>query len=273
MIPDLSRVPGILGEIARRRYQEVVGLEGRGLARPAIKVASLSRALQLPGISLIAEVKRKSPSQGEIALELDAAAVAKAYAAGGARAISVLTEPHYFAGSDQDLLEVCRAVDLPVLRKDFTVHPVQIAQARAMGASAVLLIVAVLGDLTEWYLKLSQEQGIEGLVEVHDETELEIALAAGALIVGINNRNLTDLSIDCSTAPRLGLLARQMGFTGLLVAESGYSHPAQLAQIGGLFDGVLIGTSLSRSGNWQAAVAQLARSKGLNRRGILRFVV
>jgi indole-3-glycerol phosphate synthase len=258
MIPDLSRVPGILGEIARRRYQEVAGLGGLKLAKPAKKVASLSQALKLPGISLIAEIKRKSPSQGEIAFQLDAAAVAKAYKAGGARAISVLTEPHYFAGSDQDLLEVCRAVDLPVLRKDFTVHPAQIAQARAMGASAVLLIVAVLGDLTELYLGLSQEQGIEALVEVHDQTELKLALAAGASIVGINNRNLTDLSIDCSTAPRLGLLARQLGFSGLLVAESGYNHPAQLAPLKGLFDGVLIGTSLSRSGNWQTAAAQLS---------------
>jgi indole-3-glycerol phosphate synthase len=260
MIPDLSRVPGILGEISRRRYQEVAGLGGLTLAGPAKKAASLSQALKLPGISLIAEIKRKSPSQGEVALQLDAAAVAKAYKAGGARAISVLTEPHYFAGSDQDLREVCRAVDLPVLRKDFTVHPAQIAQARAMGASAVLLIVAVLGNLTELYLGLSQEQGIEALVEVHDQTELELALAAGASIVGINNRNLTDLSIDCSTAPRLGLLARQLGFSGLLVAESGYNHPAQLTPLKGLFDGVLIGTSLSRSGNWQAAVAQLSGS-------------
>lgn len=257
MVPELASVPGILGEISRRRFSEVVALEGLEFPHSAKLVPSFSEALRLPGLSLIAEVKRKSPSQGEIAVELEAARVAEAYAAGGARAISVLTEPHYFAGSDQDLLDVRRAVDLPILRKDFTVHPVQIAQARALGASAVLLIVAVLGRLTESYLKLALEQGLDALVEVHSEAELETALAAGAAIVGINNRNLADLSIDRSTAPRLGRLAREAGFTGLLVAESGYSHPAQLAELEGLFDAVLIGTSLARSGDWRTAATQM----------------
>lgn len=259
MVPDLSRVPGILGEISRRRYSEVVALEGHDLPLPAAPVPSFSQALGLPGLSLVAEVKRKSPSQGQIALELEAATVAQAYAAGGARAISVLTEPHYFAGSDQDLLDVRRAVDLPILRKDFTVHPAQIAQARALGASAVLLIVAVLGSLTGAYLRVAQQQALDALVEVHSEAELEIALAAGASIIGINNRNLADLSIDRSTAPRLGQLARKAGFAGLLVAESGYSNPTQLAELEGFFDAVLIGTSLAQSGNWQSAVAQMTR--------------
>ncbi len=259
MVPELSKVPGILGEISRRRYSEVVGLEGLKWTVPAAAPPSFSLALRLPGLSLIAEVKRKSPSQGEIAVALEAAQVARAYAAGGARAISVLTEPHYFAGSDQDLLEVRQAVDLPILRKDFTVHPVQIAQSRALGASAVLLIVAVLGSLTEAYLKLAHEHGLDALVEVHDEAELEVALAAGAPIIGVNNRNLADLSIDRSTAPRLGQMARQAGFGGLLVAESGYSEPAQLTELEGLFDAVLIGTSLARSANWQAAVRQMTR--------------
>lgn len=256
MVPELSRVPGILGEISRRRFSEVVALEGLEFSISAA-APSFGQALRLPGLSLIAEVKRKSPSQGEIAVELEAAQVAQAYAAGGARAISVLTEPHYFAGSDQDLLVVRQAVALPVLRKDFTVHPMQIVQARALGASAVLLIVAVLGRLTESYLRLAQQYGLDTLVEVHDETELEIALAAGASIIGVNNRNLADLSIDRSTASRLGQMARQEGFAGLLVAESGYSNSTQLAEIEGLFDAVLIGTSLARSGNWQAAVAQM----------------
>jgi len=232
----------------------VVGLPW---SQPAATPPSFSQSLRQPGLSLIAEVKRKSPSQGEIALKLEAATLARAYAAGGARAISVLTEPHYFAGSDQDLLDVRQAVDLPVLRKDFIVHPVQVAQARGLGASAVLLMVAVLGSLTELYLKLTREQGLEALVEVHDEAELEVALGAASEIIGINNRNLADLSLDRSTAPRLGRLARQAGFTGLLVAESGYSDPAQLAQVEGLFDAVLIGTSLARSSEWQTAVAQM----------------
>lgn len=259
MVPELSSVPGILGEISRRRYSEVVALEGLEFPLSALAVPSFSQALQLPGLSLIAEVKRKSPSQGEIAVELEAAKVAQAYAAGGARAISVLTEPHYFAGSDQDLLDVRQAVDLPILRKDFTVHPVQMAQARALGASAVLLIVAVLGSLTEPYLKFAQQEGLDALVEVHSEAELEVALAAGASIVGINNRNLADLSIDRSIAPRLGQLARKAGFAGLLVAESGYHDPAQLTPLEGLFDAVLIGTSLARSSNWRTAVTQMTQ--------------
>ncbi|MGK0618909.1 indole-3-glycerol phosphate synthase TrpC [Meiothermus cerbereus] len=259
MVPELTKVPGVLGQISRQRLHDVMGLEGREWSKP-VAPPSFSQALRLPGLSLIAEVKRKSPSQGEIALKLEAAEVARAYVAGGARAISVLTEPHYFAGSDQDLQEVRAAVEVPILRKDFTVHPVQIAEARALGASAVLLIVALLGRLTGSYLQLAQQEGLDALVEVHDETELELALLAGASIIGVNNRNLTDLSIDRSTAPRLGRLARAAGFRGLLVAESGYNEAAQLAELEGLFDAVLIGTSLARSNNWQMAAAQMNRA-------------
>lgn len=247
----------MLGEISRRRLRDANKLKMPGQLKPPMP-PSFSQALRQPGLSLIAEVKRKSPSQGEIALALEAAEVARAYVAGGARAISVLTEPHYFAGSNQDLRDVRRAVDVPILRKDFTVHPLQIAEARALGASAVLLIVAVLGPLTASYLQLAQQEGLEALVEVHNEAELELALAAGAAIIGVNNRNLADLSIDLSTAPRLGRLARAAGFTGLLVAESGYRNAAQLGELDGLFDAVLIGTSLARSYNWQAAAAQMA---------------
>ncbi|RIH88393.1 Indole-3-glycerol phosphate synthase [Meiothermus luteus] len=256
MVPDLSRVPGVLGEICRRRYAEVAALEKNTFDPPPQAPPSFARALSGPGLSLIAEVKRKSPSQGEIAA-LDAAQVAQAYAAGGAQAISVLTEPHYFAGSDRDLIEVRQAVGLPILRKDFTVHPLQIAQARALGASAVLLIVAVLGQLTEAYLRLARSEGLDALVEVHDEAELELALAAGASIIGINNRNLADLSVDRANAPRLGQRARAAGFRGLLVAESGYSEPGQLRELTGLFDAVLIGTSLAQSGDWREAVARM----------------
>jgi indole-3-glycerol phosphate synthase len=129
-----------------------------------------------------------------------------------------------------------------------------------LGASAVLLIVALLGRLTSSYLQLARQEGLDALVEVHDEAELELALSAGASIIGINNRNLIDLSIDLSTAPRLGRLARAAGFRGLLVAESGYNDAAQLAELEGLFDAVLIGTHLARSKNWQLATAQMNRS-------------
>lgn len=254
--PDLSRVPGVLGEISRRRWAEVVDLEPPSFPPTSQPRPSLLEALQAPGLSLIAEVKRKSPSQGDIA-QLDPAQVAQAYAKGGARAISVLTEPHYFAGSNADLLAVRQAVGLPILRKDFTVHPRQLEEARTLGASAVLLIVAVLGELTGAYLELAQQQGLDALVEVHDEAELEVALSSRAQILGINNRNLVDLKIDRTTAPRLGRLARERGFGGALVAESGYSHPAELEELHGLFDAVLIGTSLARSQDWQAAVQKL----------------
>jgi len=221
-------------------------------------VPSFSGALAQPGLSLIAEVKRKSPSQGDIA-RLEPAQVARQYAEGGARAISVLTEPHYFAGSDQDLRAVRGAVDLPILRKDFTVHPYQLAEARSLGAAAALLIVAVLREETPRFLEAAHQAGIEALVEVHDEAELEIALAAGAKLLGINNRDLTTLEVNLETAPRLGRLARQRGYSGLLVAESGYSRPEELTALGGLFDAVLVGTSLARSGGWRQAAQALMR--------------
>lgn len=241
---ELSGVPGVLGEISRRRLQEVLPLIKQPLAAftPA---PSFANALALPGLSLIAEVKRKSPSQGDIA-PINPAGLAQQYQQGGARAISVLTEPHYFAGADADLLAVKQAVQLPLLRKDFTVHPWQIDQARSLGAAAVLLIVAVLGKHTAAYLQHAKNLGLDALVEVHDANELAIALDAGANIVGINNRDLRTLHIDLSTAPKLGSLARSQGFSGLLVAESGYSDATQLAPLGKLFDAVLVGTSLVR---------------------------
>ncbi|RIH89859.1 Indole-3-glycerol phosphate synthase [Calidithermus roseus] len=246
----------MLGEICRRRLAEVSARPyhfSPDLSRP---IPSFSQALALPGLSLIAEVKRKSPSQGDIAA-LDAPAVARAYEQGGARAISVLTEPHYFAGSEEDLRAVRQAVGLPLLRKDFIVHPSQIPEARALGASAVLLIVAALGELTGAYLELSRKNGLEALVEIHDERELDIALEAGASIVGINNRDLVSLKVNMDTAPRLGELARSRSFEGLLVAESGYSTPEEVRSLVGRFDAVLVGTRLARSGNWQKAIEAL----------------
>lgn len=250
-----AHVPGVLGEIVRRRWEEVLPLVGSPLPEPPA-VPSFGGALAEPGLSLIAEVKHKSPSQGDIA-QLDPAQVARQYAEGGARAISVLTEPHYFAGSDQDLRKVRGAVNLPLLRKDFTVHPYQLAEARSLGASAALLIVAVLREETASFLEAAHQAEIEALVEVHDEAELEIALEAGATILGINNRDLATLEINLETAPRLGRLARQRGYSGLLVAESGYGRKEEIVPLEGLFDAVLVGTSLARSGSWRQAVEVL----------------
>jgi len=219
-------------------------------------VPSFKEALLLPGLSLIAEVKKQSPSEGLIR-EVDPVEAALAYQRGGARAVSVLTEPHRFGGSLLDLKRVREAVDLPLLRKDFVVDPFMLEEARAFGASAALLIVALLGDLTGAYLERARSLGLDALVEVHTERELEIALEAGAEILGINNRDLATLQIHLETAPRLGRLARKRGFGGVLVAESGYSRKGELKALEGLFDAVLIGTSLMRAPDLEAALREL----------------
>ncbi|KHG64734.1 indole-3-glycerol phosphate synthase [Thermus sp. 2.9] len=252
MRPDLSRVPGVLGEIARKRAQEVAPYP---LPAPP-PVPSFRKALLLPGLSLIAEVKKQSPSEGAIR-QVDPVEAAQAYARGGARALSVLTEPHHFGGSLEDLWRVRKGVALPVLRKDFVVDPFMLEEARAFGASAALLIVAVLGELTGAYLERARALGLDALVEVHTERELELALEAGAEILGINNRDLATLRIDLSTAPRLGRLARDRGFSGVLVAESGYGRREELKALEGLFDAVLIGTSLMRNPDLEGAVREL----------------
>ena len=149
------------------------------------------------------------------------------------------------------------AVDLPLLRKDFVVDPFMLEEARAFGASAALLIVALLGELTGAYLEEVRRLGLEALVEVHTERELEIALEAGAEILGINNRDRAPLHINRGTAPRLGRLARKRGFGGVLGAESGYARREELKALEGLFDAVLVGTSLMRSPNLEEALRQL----------------
>ena len=233
MRPDLSRVPGVLGEIARKRASEVAPYP---LPEPP-SVPSFKEALLRPGLSVIAEVKRQSPSEGLIR-EVDPVEAA-------------------FVGSRLDLKRVREAVDLPLLRKDFVVDPFMLEEARAFGASAALLIVALLGELTGAYLEEARRLGLEALVEVHTERELEIALEAGAEVLGINNRDLATLHINLETAPRLGRLARKRGFGGVLVAESGYSRKEELKALEGLFDAVLIGTSLMRAPDLEAALREL----------------
>ncbi len=245
-------MPGVLGEIARKRAQEVAPYP---LPEPP-PVPSFKEALLLPGLSVIAEVKRQSPSAGVIR-EVDPVEAALAYERGGARAVSVLTEPHRFGGSLLDLKRVRERVGLPLLRKDFVVDPFMLEEARAFGASAALLIVALLGELTGAYLEEARRLGLEALVEVHTERELEVALEAGAEVLGVNNRDLATLQIDLATAPRLGRLARERGFGGVLVAESGYSRKEELKPLEGLFDAVLIGTSLMRAPDLEAALREL----------------
>lgn len=254
-LSEAERVPGVLGRISAGRvlaYKDVpLSLEISVSERP-----SFVEALRASGLSIIAEVKRKSPSLGDIAA-LDPRMAALAYAAGGAAALSVLTEPDHFGGKLAHLSQVAEAVQLPLIRKDFTVHPAQLFEAKASGASAVLLIVAVLRAHTEGYLQLARQLGLDALVEVHDEAELELALATGAEIIGVNNRDLKTLKIDLATSPRLLRVARDAGFGGVLVAESGYREAAELAPVLGLADAVLIGSSVAGSGDLETAVRLL----------------
>jgi indole-3-glycerol phosphate synthase len=207
-------------------------------------------------VQVIAEVKRRSPSKGWINPRLTAADQARAYAAGGAAAISVLTEPAHFGGSTDDLVSVRAAVSIPVLKKDFHVHPVQLAEARVVGASAALLIARALSpdDLLRM-ADAARQLELEVLIEIRDEDELQRALDAGASIIGINNRNLETLAIDPATSERLlGLVPPSV----VAIAESGVSGRADVERIAARgADAVLVGSSVSASDDPIAAVAGL----------------
>jgi indole-3-glycerol phosphate synthase len=208
------------------------------------------------GFSVIAEVKRRSPSKGAIDTELDPASLAQAYERGGAACVSVLTDVEYFGGSAADLAAARSAVAAPVLRKDFTVGAADVCDARIMGADAVLLIVTALDDaeLADFH-SLARELGIDALVEVHDEAELERALRIDATLIGVNQRDLTTFAVDTDRAVRL---APRMPAGVTRVAESGIGGPADASPLAAAgYDAVLVGESLVRSGDPAAAVAAL----------------
>lgn len=206
-----------------------------------------------PGSSVIAEVKRRSPSKGTLADIADPAGLATAYARGGAAAISVLTEERRFGGSLGDLCAVRAAVDTPLLRKDFIVEPYQVIEARAAGADLVLLIVAALAeDRLRALYALARELGLRVLVEVHDEPETERAVALGAELVGVNARNLKTLAVD---GEAFGRLAPLVPADRVLVAESGITGPTDVARF--VRQGarvVLVGEALVRDGDPEGAV-------------------
>lgn len=213
-------------------------------------------AFRSPGLSVIAEVKRRSPSKGDLADIPDPAELARSYAAGGAAAISVLTEARRFAGSLDDLDTVRAAVETPLLRKDFVVTEYQVVEARAHGADLVLLIVAALDDAELRDLHAAvRGWGMTALVEVHDEAEIERALAVGAELIGVNARNLKTLEVDPEAFGRLvGLLPEGV----VKVAESGITGPedaARYAELGA--DVVLVGEALVKDGDPEAAVAAM----------------
>lgn len=229
-------------------------------ARAAPPTRGFIRALTAePGVSVIAEVKRASPSRGTFAADLDPARLAAAYESGGAACLSVLTDFAFFAGSPADLSAARAASRLPVLRKDFTVGPADVCDARLIGADAILLIVAALSPLElEELTGLAVQVGIDALVEVHDEEEAVAAVAAGATLVGVNQRDLVTFEVDTTRAERVAAtLPRDV----VRVAESGIRGPRDVVRLAAAgFDAVLVGESLVTSPDPVAAVAALVEA-------------
>ena len=252
---------GTLGLIVAEAELRADVLERRksGLRKAAASAPvrlSLRHALHTSSVALLTEVKRHSPSKGSIASGLDAVVQATAYADGGAAGLSILTEPAHFGGSIEDLRDVVREVPLPVLKKDFHVRPVQLLEARAEGASAALLIVRALSpDRLKELMSAGNDIGLELLIEVRDEAELDLALSLGATMIGVNNRNLETLVIDPTTAERLMPLVPA---NVVAVAESGIATRADVdryAEAGA--DAVLVGSSLSAATDPVAATRAL----------------
>jgi indole-3-glycerol phosphate synthase len=247
-------------EVARRRAAvSAAALEDAVAARTAgDAVRPFADALARPGLSVIAEHKRRSPSAGPIRSDLELEDVVGAYERGGAAALSILTEGPSFGGSLDDLRAARAATGLPLLRKDFVVDPYQVEESFAAGADAILLIVAALppGDLSALHAQATG-LGLSVLVEVHDGPELNAALELGAPIIGINNRDLKTLEVDIGRT--FELLPRAAGHA-LIVSESGFSRPEQLGELARAgVDGVLIGEALMRSGDIEAACRALTR--------------
>lgn len=225
---------------------------------PAVRPfgAALRRPPGAAAPRVIAEVKKASPSRGPIAPGADAAAVAKAYEAAGAAAISVLTEARRFGGSIQDLSRASRAISIPALRKDFVVDPYQIFEAAAFGASAILLIAALYDPpALAALLRCVKECGLEALVEVHDEADLGKAVEAGATVIGVNNRDLATLEVSLATSERLAPLLPK---DAVRVSESGIASPADVARVAACgYDAVLVGESLMSAPDPGAALRAL----------------
>lgn len=261
---------GTLGRIVAETRDRVAALRGQrfaleSAARTAPPGPSFADALRSGSdVSIIAEVKRRSPSKGAINAKIDAAAQARSYRDGGARAISVLTEGAHFGGSAEDLEEIRAAVGIPLLRKDFHIDPLQVLEARALRASAMLLIARALAPslLTE-LATAAREAGIEPLIEVRDERELESALSAGGEVIGVNTRNLETLAMDPSVCERIIPLIPSHC---VAIFESGVQGRADVetaARVGA--DAVLVGSALSTAASPKDAVAALTGVTRLKR--------
>lgn len=240
---------------AAKRQLPLAEIKSQALALPK-GIFSFEQALKKPGISFICECKKASPSKGLIAPDFPYLQIAKEYEAAGADAISVLTEPKWFLGSSDYLRGIASEVSVPCLRKDFTVDEYMIYEAKLLGASAVLLICSILEpQQLKSYMDVCDQLGLSALVEAHDDREVEMALHAGARMIGVNNRNLKDFSVDTENSRRL---RDQIPSDVLFISESGIRDEKDvkaLQEIGA--DAVLIGEALMRAQDKKAKLAQL----------------
>ena len=246
-------IPGILIKIVETKKAEVAeslknkeAIIAQAKSLPG-KNSAFKNALQKDGLSVISEVKKASPSAGIICEDFDHMKIAQAYQEGGADAISCLTDVEYFKGAPEYLQEICKTSTIPVLRKDFIIDPIQIYEAKAWGASAFLLIAAILTtEQIKEFIELGKELGLDALVEIHDAEELKKALEANAEIIGVNNRDLRDFTVDMDLTARL---SKDIPNDKILVGESGIKTPEDAHK---LFhsgsSAVLIGETLMRHG-------------------------
>lgn len=254
----------ILNEIAeytKNRYEKIIKekpleqVKAQALSLPK-RNFEFEKALKKSGLSFICEVKKASPSKGVIAQEFPFLEIAKEYEDAGASAISCLTEPKWFMGADEYLRQIVDAVSIPVLRKDFTICEYQIYEARLLGASAVLLICALLDTETmKSYIEICDSLGLSALVEAHNEEEVQAAITAGARIIGVNNRNLHDFSVDVNHSTKYrAMIPDEIAF----VSESGItSHKDIQVLLDNKTDAVLIGETLMRAKDKRAMLREL----------------
>ncbi|HEY3008955.1 MAG TPA: indole-3-glycerol phosphate synthase TrpC [Micromonosporaceae bacterium] len=246
-------------EDVEKRQQQVPFEQVRRQAAAAAPPKDAYAALRRPGVAVIAEIKRASPSQGQLAEIPDPAELAGEYAAGGARCVSVLTEGRWFGGSLDDLAAVRAAVEIPVLRKDFVISSYQVHEARAYGADLVLLIVAALQqNALVGLLERVESLGMTALIEVHDEQEADRALEAGARVIGVNARNLRTLDVDRSVFEQI---APGLPSNVVKIAESGVRGPHDLIRYASAgADAVLVGEGLVKQKSPRDAVAELVNA-------------